>query len=141
MLSLSLFFCRSARQPGKASDGRAGLFRELLPVCCAEGLGGCLRKMIPCEGEMWLLDDGVLPDPQRLGGEAREASFRTGSRFGQLYFGWVFLPRYIVWIGVVMVFLNAAGFLDTRFSENLSISERRVKNSVLPSSDHPSSAR
>jgi NSS family neurotransmitter:Na+ symporter len=48
----------------------------------------------------------------RVGGEARQAGFRTGTKFGKLYFGWVFLLRFLVPIGVIAVFLNATGFLD-----------------------------
>lgn len=47
----------------------------------------------------------------RVGGEARERGFRAGTRFGQLYWGWVFLLRYIVPIGVGAVFLHAIGIL------------------------------
>ena len=45
----------------------------------------------------------------RVGGEAREHAFKTGTTFDQLYWGWVFLLRYIVPVCVLAVFLNAIG--------------------------------
>ena len=47
----------------------------------------------------------------RVGGEAREQAFRSGTRFGRLYWAWIHLLRYVVPIGVVLVFLNAIGLL------------------------------
>ncbi len=45
----------------------------------------------------------------RVGGEAREAGFKAGSRWGKLYWAWVQLLRYLVPIGVLAVFLHAVG--------------------------------
>jgi len=47
----------------------------------------------------------------RVGGAAREQGFRSGTRFGRLYWGWVFLLRFIVPVGVVAVFLHAIGVI------------------------------
>lgn len=47
----------------------------------------------------------------RVGGEAREQAFRSGTRYGQLYWGWIRLLRYLVPVAVVLVFLNAIGLL------------------------------
>lgn len=45
----------------------------------------------------------------RVGGEAREQGFKSGARFAKLYWGWVFLLRYIVPVGVGAVFLHLIG--------------------------------
>ncbi len=47
----------------------------------------------------------------RMGEHAREQAFRAGSRFARLYWGWVWLLRYIVPVGVVAVFLHALGII------------------------------
>jgi NSS family neurotransmitter:Na+ symporter len=47
----------------------------------------------------------------RVGGAAREQAFMTGTRWGRLYWGWVQLLRYIVPIGVLLVFLHAVGLI------------------------------
>lgn len=47
----------------------------------------------------------------RMGAHAREQSFRAGSRFARLYWGWVWLLRYIVPVGVVAVFFHALGII------------------------------
>ncbi|MCZ6834777.1 MAG: sodium-dependent transporter [Planctomycetota bacterium] len=48
----------------------------------------------------------------RVGGQAREQGFKAGTKFGKLYWGWVFLLRYIVPLGVVAVFLYSIGVID-----------------------------
>jgi NSS family neurotransmitter:Na+ symporter len=45
----------------------------------------------------------------RVGAEARERAFRSGSRFGRMYWSWVWLLRYLVPPAVVIVFLQASG--------------------------------
>ncbi|HET9446446.1 MAG TPA: sodium-dependent transporter [Steroidobacteraceae bacterium] len=45
----------------------------------------------------------------RVGAQAREAAFRSGTRFGKLYWSWVWLLRYLVPPAVVAVFLKATG--------------------------------
>ncbi len=47
----------------------------------------------------------------RVGGQAREQGFMAGTNFGKLYWGWVFLLRYIVPLGVIAVFLHAIGVI------------------------------
>jgi neurotransmitter:Na+ symporter, NSS family len=47
----------------------------------------------------------------RVGDAAREQAFKTGTRLGKLYWGWVQLLRYIVPLAVLVVFLNAIGVL------------------------------
>jgi NSS family neurotransmitter:Na+ symporter len=48
----------------------------------------------------------------RVGGQAREEGFKTGTRLGRLYWGWVQLLRYLVPLAVVVVLLNAIGVID-----------------------------
>lgn len=47
----------------------------------------------------------------RVGDKAREQGFKSGTRFGAMYWGWVQLLRYIVPIGVALVFLYSIGAL------------------------------
>jgi NSS family neurotransmitter:Na+ symporter len=47
----------------------------------------------------------------RVGAQAREQAFRSGSRFGRLYWGWVWLLRYLVPPAIVVVFLQASGLV------------------------------
>lgn len=47
----------------------------------------------------------------RVGCQAREQAFRSGTRFGKLYWSWVWLLRYLVPPAVVAVFLQASGLL------------------------------
>lgn len=47
----------------------------------------------------------------RVGARAREAAFRSGSRFGKLYWSWIGLLRYLVPPAVVAVFLQATGLI------------------------------
>lgn len=47
----------------------------------------------------------------RVGAQARELAFRSGSRFGRLYWAWVWLLRYLVPPAVVVVFLQASGLV------------------------------
>ncbi len=46
----------------------------------------------------------------RVGDAAREEGFRTGTKLGMLYWGWVQLLRYLVPLGVLLILLNAVGF-------------------------------
>lgn len=48
----------------------------------------------------------------RVGRHAREEAFRTGSRWGRCYWGWMYLLRFVVPIAVLVVFLHAVGWLD-----------------------------
>lgn len=47
----------------------------------------------------------------RVGDQAREQGFKAGTRLGKLYWGWVFLLRFIVPVGVTAVFLHAIGVI------------------------------
>lgn len=47
----------------------------------------------------------------RIGPEAREQSFKAGSKAGRVYWIWVFLLRFIVPIGILAVFLHAIGVI------------------------------
>jgi NSS family neurotransmitter:Na+ symporter len=47
----------------------------------------------------------------RVGAQAREEAFRSGTRFGKLYWSWVWLLRYLVPPAVVAVFLEATGLI------------------------------
>ena len=51
----------------------------------------------------------------RVGGSAREQGFKSGTKFGKLYWGWLFLLRYIVPAGVIAVFLYSIGLI--KFAE------------------------
>ena len=63
----------------------------------------------------WLLPLGgmgiALFMAWRVGGRAREAAFTAGTNWGRLYFGWVFLLRYLVPFAVLAVFLHAIGII------------------------------
>lgn len=50
----------------------------------------------------------------RVSDAAREAGFSAGSRMGRLYWGWVFLLRYVVPVAIIVVLLNALGVFGTR---------------------------
>ena len=45
------------------------------------------------------------------GSAAREEGFKTSNEIGKIYWGWVFLLRYIVPIAVFAVFLHAIGII------------------------------
>jgi NSS family neurotransmitter:Na+ symporter len=47
----------------------------------------------------------------RVGGQAREQGFKAGSRLGRLYWGWVFLLRFVVPVAVTAVLLRAVGVI------------------------------
>lgn len=47
----------------------------------------------------------------RVGDKAREAAFMAGTTWGRLYFGWIWLLRYLVPVAVLAVFLHAIGVL------------------------------
>ncbi len=51
----------------------------------------------------------------RVDAAAREAGFSAGSKMGRLYWGWLWLLRYIVPIAIVMVLLNALGIFEMLF--------------------------
>ncbi|MFN3198438.1 MAG: sodium-dependent transporter [Bradymonadia bacterium] len=45
----------------------------------------------------------------RVSDQAREQGFKTGSKYGKLFWGWVYLLRYVVPVAVGAVFLHAIG--------------------------------
>lgn len=47
----------------------------------------------------------------RVGARAREEAFRSGTKFGKLYWSWVWLLRYLVPPAIIAVFLQATGLL------------------------------
>lgn len=47
----------------------------------------------------------------RVGGPAREQAFRSGTRFGRLYWSWVWVLRYLAPPAVIAVFLHAVGMI------------------------------
>ncbi len=47
----------------------------------------------------------------RVGSQAREEGFKAGTKLGRLYWGWIFLLRFLVPIAVVFVLLHAVGVL------------------------------
>ena len=47
----------------------------------------------------------------RVGHQAREQAFKAGTTWGRLYFGWIYLLRYLVPIAVLAIFLHAIGLL------------------------------
>lgn len=63
----------------------------------------------------WMLPFGALGIAAmvawRVGDQVRRAGFASGSRWGQLYGGWVLLLRYVVPVAVVFVFLHEVGAL------------------------------
>ena len=48
----------------------------------------------------------------RVGNVAREQGFKTGTRLGKLYWGWVQLLRYVVPLAVLLVIMNALGVFN-----------------------------
>ncbi len=51
----------------------------------------------------------------RVDDAAREAGFSAGSKMGRLYWGWLWLLRYVVPVAIVMVLLNALGVFEMLF--------------------------
>ena len=51
----------------------------------------------------------------RVNDAAREAGFSAGSKMGRLYWGWLWLLRYLVPVAIVMVLLNALGIFEILF--------------------------
>lgn len=49
----------------------------------------------------------------RVGDAAREQGFKTGSKWGKLYWGWVVLLRYLVPIAVVLILLFSIDLIGT----------------------------
>ena len=51
----------------------------------------------------------------RVDDAAREAGFSAGSKMGRLYWGWLWLLRYVIPVAIVMVLLNALGIFEMLF--------------------------
>jgi NSS family neurotransmitter:Na+ symporter len=103
-----------------ALSGATGLFggdfqKLTAPLGLAEGKGMNWFDFLDYLASNWMLPLGGLGIAMfvawRVGGHAREQGFKAGSRFGRLYWGWVFLLRYVVPIGVGAVFLHAIGVI------------------------------
>lgn len=102
-----------------AMSGGAGLFGERFAkateVLFGEGRGKNWFDLLDYIASNWMLPLGglgiALFVAWRVGPAARERGFRTGTRFGALYWGWVHLLRYLVPLGVIAVFLNAIGVM------------------------------
>jgi NSS family neurotransmitter:Na+ symporter len=103
-----------------ALSGATGLFggdfqKLTAPLGLAEGKGMNWFDFLDYLASNWMLPLGGLGIAMfvawRVGGQAREQGFKAGSRFGRLYWGWVFLLRYVVPIGVGAVFLHAIGVI------------------------------
>jgi len=102
-----------------ALSGGPGLFgagfAELTESVFGPGNGKTWFDTFDYVANNWLLPLGGLGIAAcvawHVGGEARERGFKAGTRFGQLYWGWVLFLRYVVPVAVAAVFLNAIGLI------------------------------
>lgn len=87
----------------------------LSAVVFGEGGGKNWFDLFDYLASNWMLPIGgfgiALFVAWRMGPAAREEAFKAGSRFARLYWGWVWLLRYLVPAGVAIVFLHAIGVL------------------------------
>lgn len=90
-------------------------FASATEALFGEGNGKNWFDLVDYLASNWMLPLGGLGLATfvawRMGEHAREQAFRAGSRFARLYWGWVWLLRYIVPVGVVAVFLHALGVI------------------------------
>ena len=95
----------------------------------AEGIGRWLARIPLFTGDQpmswfdffdhisanWMLPVGGLGTALflawRVSNLAREQVFMSSTRWGRLYWGWVWILRYVVPVAVLLVFLNAVGWL------------------------------
>ncbi len=88
-------------------------FAAVTAVLFGEGHGKNWFDLADYLASNWMLPLGGLGIAVfvawRMGGQAREQAFKAGSRFARLYWGWLWLLRYIVPVGVLAVFLHALG--------------------------------
>ena len=84
-------------------------------VLFGEGKGKNWVDLFNYLASNWMLPIGgfgiALFVAWRMGGAAREQAFKAGSHLARLYWGWVWLLRYVVPAGVVAVFLHAVGVI------------------------------
>lgn len=113
-LAILLLGVPSALSGGTAFFG-SGFQSLTAPLGLAEGQGMNWFDFLDYIASNWMLPLGGLGIAMfvawRVGGKAREEGFKAGTRLGKLYWGWVFLLRYIVPIGVLGVFLHAIGVI------------------------------
>lgn len=102
-----------------ALSGGTPLFGTKLQSATAGWFGGAGKNwfdLVDYVSSNWLLPlSGLgiaLFFAWRVGAQAREQAFRSGSRFGKLYWSWVWLLRYLVPPAVVVVFLQASGLVS-----------------------------
>lgn len=90
-------------------------FESLTANVFGEGQGKNWFDSLDYLATNWMLPLGglgiALFVSWRVGGSAREQGFKAGTKFGKLYWGWVFLLRYIVPLGVIAVFLYSIGVI------------------------------
>ncbi|MCA9112354.1 MAG: sodium-dependent transporter, partial [Planctomycetaceae bacterium] len=112
-LAIALLGVPSAMSGGPGMFGAQ--FANATEVIFGEGHGKNWFDLFDYLASNWMLPLGGLGIAMfvawRVGPEAREHSFKAGTKFGALYWGWVALLRFIVPIGVIAVFLNAIGVL------------------------------
>lgn len=86
-------------------------FQALTATLFGEGHGKNWFDLFDYLASNWMLPLGgfgiAIFVAWRMGDAARHQAFTAGSRFARLYWGWVWLLRYIVPIGVIGVFLHA----------------------------------
>ena len=104
--------------PSALSGGTAlfgGDVAAATAVLFGEGKGKNWLDLFDYLASNWMLPLGgfgmALFVAWRMGGAAREQAFKAGSRFARLYWGWVWLLRYVVPAGVLAVFLHAIGLI------------------------------
>ncbi|MCA9025239.1 MAG: sodium-dependent transporter [Planctomycetaceae bacterium] len=116
-LAIALLGIPSAMSGGDTVFGEK--FAKATEVIFGEGNGKNWFDLFDYLASNWMLPLGGLGIAMfvawRVGPEAREHSFKAGTRFGALYWGWVALLRFLVPIGVVAVFLNAIGVMPMVF--------------------------
>ena len=104
-----------------ALSGGAGFFgerfKEMTAPVFGQNNGKTWFDVLDSFSSNWMLPLGGLGIAAfvawRVGNDAREQGFKTGTTLGALYWGWVWLLRYLVPIAVVLVMLNALGVFDT----------------------------
>ncbi len=101
-----------------ALSGGHWLFGEAMRAATAPAFGGEGRNWfdaVDYVSSNWLLPASGLGIAAfmawRVSADARERAFRAGSRFGRLYWSWVWLLRYLVPPAIVAVFMEAIGLL------------------------------